>query len=296
MNDLHGLLPPVVTPMRDGEVDVESIGQLVEFMVGHVHGICICSSTGEAASLSPEERRRVVTAFAGAIDGRCPLVVGLTETSAPSLVEFLRFCEQQPVTAYLVPLPFYFRHTEASVLDHFAWVASLTQRPLVIYDNPYSTKTFLSPSLIARLASENPTIQYVKLTDVDINKPVALAGLSSITMLAGSDDVMQHQLSRGCKGLICATPQVLPAESGEWYEAILAGDVKRTAAARLKFLPFVGEVLVGVDEYPAVVKHALWKRGVISSPEVRRPLTPLSRLRQIEVEASLEGVLGAAVS
>lgn len=291
MTELQGLLPPVVTPMRDGKVDTASIHRLVDFLVEPLDGICICSSTGEAASLSPGERRLVVSEFSRAIADRSPLVVGLTETQAPNLTDFLNFCEEQPIAAYLVPVPFYFRHTDSSVLDWFAFVSSLTSRPLVIYDNPYSTKFTLSPSLIARLASDNPGVRYVKLTDIDINKPPALAELSSITMLAGSDDVMQHQLVRGCQGVICATPQVLPAESRDWYDAVVAGDERRAAAARLKLLPFVGEVLVGVDEYPAVVKHALWKRNVIASPEVRRPLSPLSPLRQREVDLSIREVL-----
>ncbi len=288
MTELRGLIPPMVTPMRDGSIDEASIKSLVDFAVPHLDGLCICSSTGEAASLSLAERKQLVTAYLAAIDGRKPLVVGLSDTAAPSTEEFLSFCEELPIAAYLVPLPYYFRHTAQSIQGHFSWIAGITRRPIMLYDNPYSTKTILSPSLIASLVESVPSIEYVKLTDVDINKPPELAQAIRAKLFAGSDEVMEHQIRRGCIGAVCATPQVFPAESRTWFDALMAGDEAAAFRAKSAFAPFISEVMVGVDEYSAVVKHALWKLGVIASSEVRRPLQPLSELRQREVTGSID--------
>lgn len=287
MTELRGLIPPMVTPMRDGALDEASIKSLVDFAVPHLDGLCICSSTGEAASLSLAERKQLVTAYVQAIGGRAPLVVGLSDTAAPVIEEFVAFCETLPIDAYLVPLPYYFRHTAQTIHAHFAWIASLTRRPLMLYDNPYSTKTVLSAALIASLTKEVPSIEYIKLTDVDINKPEELAGKTSAKLMAGSDEVMEHQMRRGCIGAVCATPQVFPVESRRWFDALMAGDDTAAFQAKSAFAPFVNEVMVGVDEYPAVVKYALWTLGVIASPDVRRPLQPLSKIREKEVTSSM---------
>jgi len=295
MSDLRGLIPPMVTPMRDGAVDVQSIRSLVDFVEPHLDALCICSSTGEAASLSLEERKQLVTSYLDALAGRKPLVVGLSDTAAPVTQDLMRFCEDLPIAAYLVPLPYYFRHTGNSIRAHFQWIASLTGRPIVLYDNPYSTKTTLSAALLASLVESVPTIEYIKLTDVDINKPIELRQLSSVKLLAGADEVMEHHIRRGCIGAVCATPQVFPVESRRWFDALIAGDEGAAFRAKAAFSSFIYEVMVGVDEYPAVIKYALWKKGVIASPELRRPLQALSDLRHQEVMNSIELAAQAAV-
>ncbi len=287
MTELRGLIPPMVTPMSDGALDEASIKSLVDFSLPHLDGLCICSSTGEAASLSLAERKQLVTSYVEAIGGRAPLVVGLSDTASTVTEEFVTFCETLPIDAYLVPLPYYFRHTAETILAHFAWIASLTRRPLMLYDNPYSTKTVLSPGLIAKLVEEVPSIEYVKLTDVDINKPQELAETTSVKLFAGSDEVMEHQIRRGCVGAVCATPQVFPVESRRWFDALMAGDDATAFQAKSAFAAFIYEVMVGVDEYPAVIKYALWQLGIIKSPEVRRPLQPLPKIREKEVVLSL---------
>lgn len=295
MSDLRGLIPPMVTPMRDGAIDVKSIRSLVDFVAPHLDGLCICSSTGEAASLSLDERKQLVTSYLDALAGRKPLVVGLSDTAAPVTEDLVRFCEDLPVAAYLVPLPYYFRHTGQSIHAYFKWIASLTGRPIVLYDNPYSTKTTLSASLLASLVESVPTIEYIKLTDVDIDKPIELGQLSGVKLIAGSDEVMDHHIRRGCIGVICATPQVFPAESRRWFDALTTGDEGAAFRAKTAFASFIGEVMVGVDEYPATIKYALWKKGVIASPEVRRPLQALSDLRHREIVGSIELAAQASV-
>lgn len=296
MSELRGLIPPMVTPMQDGRLDAASIKSLVDFSVPHLDGLCICSSTGEAASLALSERKDLVRAYIDAISGRVPLVVGLSDTAAPVTEEFVAFCEDQEVAAYLVPLPYYFRHTAETIHEHFSWIASLTKRPIMLYDNPYSTKTVLSTALIASLVKSVPSIEYIKLTDIDINKPQELANTTSAKLFAGSDEVMEHQIRRGCIGAVCATPQVFPTQSREWFDALVAGDAATAFRAKSAFGSFIYEVMVGVDEYPAVIKYALWKLGVIASPEVRRPLRPLSELRQQEVASSMSLAREAAIS
>ena len=165
-------------------------------------------------------------------------------------------------------------------------VAELTDREVVIYDNPRTTKTLMSADLLAEIVAQSPNINHIKVTDPDLSKISRLRGTSDAILLAGSDEVMHHQVVRGCQGAVTAAPQVFPRACRAWFDAAMNGDQGRALYDRL--LPFVIELLLGPDQYPAVVKYALFRLGVLTSDEVLSPLTPLDEQRRRELAEVLE--------
>lgn len=226
------------------------------------------------------ERIQTITHFSRAIRGRMPLIVGVAETSLDNIREIMRVGDERGAAGYLVPLPFYFRHTGESVAAFFREVAGYTDREIIVYDNPYTTKTALSVADYARLAELGRNIRHVKITDTTLSKVDAAKAQGALILLSGSDEVMQQQVLRGCQGAITATLQVFPSASRRWFDAALRGDVATSTRLFARLLPFINEVMIGTDEYPAVVKWALRHRGVIAADDVRSPLPPLSDLRR----------------
>lgn len=290
MKRLEGLLPPVITPMCNGRVDPVGVARLVEHNVHLLDGMVVCGSTGEATSMSMAEKQETIRAFADATAGRMTLIVGVAETSLNNIAALIEYADGLGADGYLVPLPFYFRHTGQSIRAFYRAVAGATERPVVLYDNPYTTKTSLTVQDILDITAENGNIRHVKVTDTNLQKVTELHHLDpNLILLAGSDNVMHHQVLRGCSGAVCATPQVYPHAARTWYDALRRGDEPEALKYLNLMLPFINEVMLGPDEYPAIIKMALKRMGIISSDEVRNPLSPLTEARYHEVEA----VLGA---
>jgi 4-hydroxy-tetrahydrodipicolinate synthase len=278
--EFRGLIPPVITPFREARVDGESIERLVAHCAPYLDGMVVAGSTGEGPSMTFAERATTIEHFSRAMRGRLPLIVGVAQTSLEDIRELMRFGDERGVAGYLVPLPFYFRHTTETVVAFFREVSGYTDGEIIVYDNPYATKTVLTVSDYSRLASLRANIRHVKITDTTLAKVDAAAAAGDLIALSGSDEVMQQQVARGCAGTITATPQVYPAESRAWFDATRGGDLATSARLFAQLLPFINEVMIGTDDYPAVIKYGLRHRGVIASDEVRVPLAPLSAVRR----------------
>jgi len=278
--EFRGLFPPVITPFRDGRVDPESIERLVESCAPHLQGVVVAGSTGEGPSMTLAERTQTIQHFGRAVRGRLHLIVGVAETSLDSLRDLVRFGDEHGAAGYLVPLPFYFRHTGETIAAFFRQVSGFTDREVIIYDNPYATKTVLTVADYARLAALRPNIRHVKITDTALGKVDAAKAEGSLILLSGSDEVMQQQVLRGCEGAVTAVPQVLPGRCRAWFDVTRGGEVAASTRLFAPLVPFINEVMIGTDEYPAVIKYALRRRGVIASDEVRPPLAPLGDLRR----------------
>lgn len=290
--EFRGLIPPMITPFRNGRIDGESIARLVDFGAAHLDGMVVAGSTGEGPSMTLAERTQTIEHFGRAIRGRLPLVVGVAETSLGDVGAIMQFGDEHGAAGYLVPLPFYFRHTPETVTAFFREVSGYTDREIIIYDNRYTTKTTLTVADYARLAALRPNIRHVKITDTALAKVDAAKAQGALTLFAGSDEVMEQQVLRGCVGAITATPQAFPAESRAWFDAARAGDVQASMRLFSRLLPFINEVMIGTDEYPAVIKWALHARGIIASDEVRPPLAPLSDVRRSVLEAVMPLIAG----
>jgi len=278
--EFRGLFPPVITPFLDGHVDAGSIGRLVDACAPHLDGMVVAGSTGEGPSMTFAERAATIEHFSRAMRGRLHLIVGVAETSLDDIRELMRFGDEQGAVGYLVPLPFYFRHTGETVAAFFREVSGYTDREIIVYDNPYATKTALTAADYGVLAGLRPNVRHVKITDTTLAKVDAAKLRADLILLSGSDEVMQQQVVRGCEGAITATPQVFPAAARAWFDATRAGDLAASSRLFARLLPFINEVMIGTDDYPAVTKFALRHRGVIASDEVRRPLQPLGEARR----------------
>jgi len=290
--DLRGLLPPVITPFRDGKVDGDSIARLVDFCAPHLDGMVVAGSTGEGPSMTLAERVQTIQFFSRAMRGRLHLIVGVAETSVENIRELMRAGDASGAVGYLVPLPFYFKHTAETITAFYREVSGYTDREIIVYDNPYTTKTVLAATDYARIAEVRENIRHVKITDTNVHKVDAAKAATTLILLSGDDGVMQQQVLRGCEGAVTAVLQVFPQESRAWFDCTREGDLAASTRLFAQLLPFINELLIGADEYPATVKWALTHLGVLASDEVRVPIARLTDFRRRVLESVMTVVTG----
>jgi len=282
MDRFRGLIPPMVTPIAGGAPDARGIAALVDHSVEHLDGMVVGGSCGEGPSLGGTGRLEVLGRFIDAVAGRLPVIAGVASTSLSDIADLIAAGDQIGVAGYLVPPPFYFTNSATGVMSFFGEVAGMTDREVIIYDNPKTTKTPMSVELLTSIVERSTNINHVKVTDTDLDKVTDLHERSDATLLAGSDEVMHHQVLRGCEGAVTAAPQVFPRRCRAWFDTAVAGGGR---ADYDRLLPLVIELIQGPDQYPAVVKHALLALGVLASDEVLPPLTPLDDRRRREIAA-----------
>lgn len=288
MERISGLVPPVITPVRNGSVDEEGVAGLVEHVVDTLDGIVVTGSCGEGPSLSGPERLRAVRAFVREVDARLPVVMGIASTSLGEIHEIMDRTRQTPLAGYLVPPPYYFTNSPPAIRGFYRQASGGTDREVIIYDNPYTTGTTMTAELVARIVEDNDNVNHVKVTDLDLDKIPSLLDRSDVSLLAGSDEVMHHQVLRGCTGAVTALPQVFPRIARAWFDDTTNHGDAAGRAHYDRISPLIIELLQGPDQYPAVIKAVLARLGVIRSDEVLPPLTPLDDRRQREIATVLD--------
>lgn len=287
---LAGNIPTIATPMRDGAVDHDSLRSLLAYIDPFVDGYLTCGSVGEGASLEVEERIDVmatIAAFRDTTGSQRTWFFGTSGTALPEIAYLVQACADHGVDALLTPQPSYFAISPPMPQQFFAAVAAMSDLPIVIYDNPYPTNYYFGTEEILDLAAANLTIVGVKVTDPNVQKVSALKTSSEMLVYAGDDFICWRMLCRGADGAMLAFPMILPETYARFYGLHKEG--KREAAFEVwsqEILPFVNECLRDTD-YVQTSKAALYRLGVIASPEMRLPLTPLDAIRWQEVDEAL---------
>src|SRR5215468_805883 len=149
----EGMLTALVTPFRDGEIDEAALRALVERQIeAGIDGLVPCGSTGESATLSHAEHRRVVEIVVHATRGRVPVVAGTGSNNTREAIELTRHAKEAGADGALLISPYYNKPTQEGIVAHYAAVARATGLPLVVYNIPGRTASNLLPATLARLA------------------------------------------------------------------------------------------------------------------------------------------------
>jgi 4-hydroxy-tetrahydrodipicolinate synthase len=156
---------------------------------------------------------------------------------------------------------------------------------LCLYDNPVASNTRLDVGDVLALAAAVPSLTHVKMTDTTLGKVAAVRAAAPVTVHAGEDTVLWHQLSQGAEGVMTAVPLVYPEPSARMWRAFCDGRTDEAYATYHELTHFI-VCCLSAGDYPAVVKAVLHERGVIASPDVRLPLLPLAPERRAEVFAA----------
>jgi 4-hydroxy-tetrahydrodipicolinate synthase len=281
----EGVGVAIATPYRKGAVDTDALARLAEHLVARgVRALYPCGCTGEATSLTREERSLIIRTVVAAAKGKAAVVAGTgtantEETIALSLEAILLGAE-----AVMVITPYSCKPTPEGQIAHYTAVADAIDRPIVLYNVPSRTGVLLSPETIARL-SEHPRIAAVKEASGSVDHASAIRARCDIAVLAGDDSLFLPLLAIGARGVVSVAAHVAPAEIVEMERHFRSGHLAEAEAMHRRLHPIFRALFL--ESNPGPLKHALEVLG-FTTGELRLPLVPVRPETAKAVEDALD--------
>ncbi|MGI9431172.1 MAG: 4-hydroxy-tetrahydrodipicolinate synthase [Myxococcota bacterium] len=283
----EGVLTALVTPFRDGAVDERALQDLVEIQIkAGVDGLVPCGSTGESATLSPAEHRRVIEVVVAAARGRVQVVAGTGSNSTAEATEFTRHAKEAGADGALLISPYYNKPMPEGIVRHYAAIAAETAFPLIVYNIPGRTASNIEPETFRRLA-EIEQVVAVKESCGDLNQvsQTIAATPDDFSVLSGDDWATLPMMALGGSGVISTTSNIAPSDMVELVRAFRAGDLERARATYYRLRPLFDVLFCETNPIP--LKAAMAMRGLMSD-EIRLPLTPISPPNRERLQATLK--------
>ena len=284
-----GCWTALATPfLKSGGLDEKAFARLIRLqLAGGVSGLVVCGSTGESATLTHEEYRRVIELALRESQGRAPVVAGVAANATWKAVELARECGALGVDALLVLAPYYNKPTQDGLFEHFAAVARSTRLPVIVYNIPGRTAVNILPQTLARMVNACPNIGAVKEASGNLDQVAEILTLlpAPFALLSGDDGLTLPMMSIGARGVVSVVSNVAPRETQALCDAFLAGDTAKAERLHRKLFPLIKALFVETNPIP--VKTALSMMG-ICGPGLRLPLTELSRQRRPALRAALK--------
>ena len=267
----RGTATALITPFRDGEIDFEALGRLIEMQISAgVDCLVIGGTTAEAATLSDAERYRLFEFSAERISGRTRLIFGTGTNDTRVAKSHSRYAESVGCDGLLLVTPYYNKGTELGIEKHYLSIAESVNLPIILYNVPSRTGVNLGFNLLERL-SEHQNIVGIKEASDSTDRLVRLASMSSsLALYSGNDSQIFPTLSLGGFGVISVISNLLPKETTEITDLYFSGEVERSREIQFNLLPLISAMFLETN--PAPIKYAMSKMGLCSS-ELRLPLS-----------------------
>lgn len=279
-----GSLVALVTPFSDGEVDFETLRELVDVQIrSGTDGIVPVGTTGESPTLSPQEHLEVIRVVVEEAANRVPVIAGAGSNSTSEAIEYSTYAKKVGADATLQVVPYYNKPTQEGLYQHFRAIAEAVDLPIVLYNIPGRCVVALEASTIAKLA-EIDNIVAVKDATGQLDMASEIATTTDLTILSGDDSLTLPIASVGGKGVISVVANIVPTDVKALTDAILEGDFA-TARKWHQKLFRMSKALLSLSTNPIPIKAAMAELQMCSD-ELRLPMVPLGaskreQLRQI---------------
>lgn len=269
---LEGSMVALVTPFRNGEIDWDALGQLIDFQIeGGTQGLVPCGTTGESPTLSHDEHDRVIEFTVDRAGGRMPVIAGTGSNSTAEALRLTRHAKDVGANACLVVNPYYNKPTQRGMFEHIARLAD-AELPIVLYNIPGRTAIELAPETIVKMYEEIDMVVAVKEATGKLDIASAVASACDITILSGDDSLTLPIISVGGTGVISVLANILPDQVRALCDAALGGDAAAARAKHLRLFPLFKGMFVETNPIP--IKAAMAMAGMIRN-ELRLPMSPL---------------------
>ena len=281
-----GSMPALVTPFRNGEVDVETLKHLVEWHIAEGSSALVpVGTTGESPTLTHDEHEMVIDVVVKAAAGRVPVIAGAGSNNTLEGIRFVEFAKKVGADAALVVTPYYNKPTQRGMVAHFTALHDCAEIPIFIYNIPGRSVVDMTPETMGELAKLDRIIG-VKDATGDIARVSQQRGTcgADFIQLSGEDATALGFNAHGGQGAISVTANVAPKLCAEFQAATLAGDYKTALEYQDRLMPlheaiFIEPGLVGA-------KYAMSKLDLCSD-EVRLPLTGLTDETKAVIDAAM---------
>lgn len=266
----------IVTPMKENlEVNYELLERNINYQIDNgTDAIIIAGTTGESATLSEEEHKKVVKAAIEFTKHRVPVIAGTGSNSTQTAIELSQEADKDGADAVLIVTPYYNKATQKGLIEHYTAVAKSIDLPIIMYNVPGRTGCNIQPETAVKLAKEVDNIVAIKAATGNLaqeTKTMALAE-GCLDMYSGEDGLIVPLMSIGAKGVISVLSNIAPKQTHDICAKFFAGDVAGSAKMQFEVLELVDALFCEVNPIP--VKHALNLMGMEVGP-LRMPLCPM---------------------
>ncbi len=284
------LLTAMVTPFNaDGSVNYENAADLADWLIAHgSDGLVVAGSTGEAATMTIDEKLELFRVVVNRVNKRVPVIAGTGTNCTADTVKMTKMAEAMGIDGVLIVGPYYNKPTQEGFYQHFAAVAQSTKLPIIVYNVPGRTASNIAPATVARLAEDFDNIVAIKEAAGNVAQVNELFTVlpEDFTIYSGDDIEVLPFMSVGATGLI----SVLSNCGGELLQSLMQayedGRVKEAARINTKMVPLAKAMFMETNPIP--VKAATTMATGIECGEPRLPLTPLTEENREKLAALLK--------
>ena len=282
----------LVTPFKNGEVDYDTLRQLLEWQIAEgIDAIVSCGTTGEASVLTDEEQIEVIRFTVEVVGGRIPVIAGVGSNFTEHGIELTKGAEKAGADALLHVTPYYNKASRKGLIEHFKMMAAATSLPIILYSVAARTGLNIEPSVVEELAKvEN--IVAIKEASGNIAQVVEIARRvpEGFDLYSGNDDMNVPLLSVGGAGAISVLANVAPKDTHLMITKYLDGDMQGACELQLRTKPLIDALFCEVNPIP--VKAALYLMGKCAY-EYRMPLCQMdeNNFARLEKEMKAYGII-----
>ena len=267
----RGAATALVTPFSNGEIDYDSLFRLIDYQISAgIDAIVIGGTTGEAATLSDEERYRLFEVSAERVGGRTKLIFGTGTNDTRVAIAHTKYAERIGCDGVLLVTPYYNKGTEPGIEKHYLSIAESTDLPIIVYNVPSRTGVNLGIDLLMRLSNQE-NIVGIKESSDSVDRLVSLACLKDrLKLYSGNDSQIFPTLALGGSGVISVLSNLMPREISQLCRLVLSGELDEARKIQFKLMPLIRAMFIETN--PTPIKYAMSLRGMCNQ-EMRLPLS-----------------------
>jgi 4-hydroxy-tetrahydrodipicolinate synthase len=287
-----GTYTALVTPFQRGAIAYDELRKLVETQIkAGISGLVPVGTTGESPTVSHEEHLDIIRCTIDATRGRVPVIAGTGSNSTHEAIDMTKAADAAGADGFLQVAPYYNRPTQEGLFRHFAEIAEVTDKPIILYSIPGRCGVEIGVPVIERLRAKYPHVAHIKEAggSVDRVDQIISALGKDITVLSGDDSLTLPFMAVGAQGVVSVASNLYPKEVGKLVSLALAHDYPKARALHRRLYPVFKTIFI--ESNPSPIKAAMAQAGLIGSDEVRSPLcemSPANRATLLKVIAAFK--------
>jgi len=286
--EIKGLFTAIITPFdKEGGLDEEGLRSNIDFQIEQgVDGIVPVGTTGESATLSEEEHKKVVEISIDQVNGRILVLAGTGSNNTSEAIDYTKHAKDAGADAALMITPYYNKPTQEGIYQHYKKVAEEVDIPIILYTVPSRTMVNIEPETTKRL-SEISNIIGIKDASGNLNqvsREIMLCG-DDFAVLSGDDSLNLPLISLGGRGAISVASNIVPREMGDLVRSALNGNLERARELHYKLYPLCK--ILFIETNPAPVKAAMNMIG-LSAGDPRLPLVSVRKESEEKIRSVLK--------
>ena len=265
----------IVTPFKDGNVNLDEFKRLVDFQIeNNADSIIVCGTTGESPTLSVDEKKELIQCAVATANGRLPIIAGTGSNDTKKAIEMSQIAEKLGADGLLVVTPYYNKCTQNGLIEYYKAIAKSVSIPIIMYNVPSRTGVNINPETCYEL-STIPNIVAIKEASGNISQVAKIAALckNDLYIYSGNDDQILPVLSLGGIGVISVLANIKPSLVHDICHEFFNGNSKSATRLQLENLSLTNALFEEVNPIP--IKYAVSKVG-FDCGIPRSPLTPIT--------------------